>query len=334
MTADEVDFGTFRMHRRTGRLYRRNGHGPPAPVPLGSRARDLLRLLVDRAGDVVSKSEIMDVVWPGQAVNENNLTVQMSTLRRVLDAGRAEGSYIETVPGRGYRFIEALGRRMEPGDDALIPPRGTIAGSEAAAKPGTRIADRGKAWPWIVAATCAAMISLAAFWTNHWFGRQVPPRFSFAVLPFVDREANPDRRHLADEVTVDLTTDLTQDPQATVASAAAADTYRGRAADPREWAGALNVRYVITGGLRQDGSELSDWTSILLRRESGPSCGLTGPKRQPIGRNRCRSESRLASETICRRLWSRSRAGATCAPRYAGRIRRLLARQRTQAKRS
>jgi DNA-binding winged helix-turn-helix (wHTH) protein len=104
VTADEVGFGAFRMQRRTGRLYRHNGHGALAPVRLGGRARDLLRLLVDHAGDVVSKSEIMDAVWPGQAVEENNLTVQMSTLRRILDAGRAEGSFIETVPGRGYRF--------------------------------------------------------------------------------------------------------------------------------------------------------------------------------------------------------------------------------------
>ena len=46
----------------------------------------------------------MDAVWPGLAVEEGNLTVQISALRKTLDQGRAEGSCIQTVPGRGYRF--------------------------------------------------------------------------------------------------------------------------------------------------------------------------------------------------------------------------------------
>jgi adenylate cyclase len=100
------------------------------------------------------------------------------------------------------------------------------------------------------------MVSIAAVWANHWFDRQIPPRFSLAVLPFVYRGTDADRRYIADDVTVNLTTDLTQDPQATVASAAAADTYRGRAADPREVGRALNVRYAITGGLREDGATI------------------------------------------------------------------------------
>ena len=198
----------------------------------------------------------MDAVWPGQAVEENNLTVQMSTLRRVLDAGRAEGSHIETVPGRGYRFIELVGPRMEPGDDAIIHPGEATAGSDSGAEPGRQTAEHRKAWPWVAVAICVAIVSTTAVWANHWFDRQIPPRFSLAVLPFVYRGADPDRRHLADDVTVDLTTDLTQDPQATVASEAAADTYRGRAVAPREVGRALNVRYAITGGLREDGAAI------------------------------------------------------------------------------
>ena len=276
-TADEVDFGAFRMHRRTGRLYCRDGHGTLAQVPLGGRARDLLRLLVERAGDVVSKTEIMDAVWPGQAVEENNLTVQMSTLRRVLDAGRAEGSHIETVPGRGYRFIESVGPRMEPGDDAIIHPGEATAGSDFGAEPGRQTAEHRKAWPWVAVAICVAIVSTTAVWANHWFDRQIPPRFSLAVLPFVYRGADPDRRHLADDVTVDLTTDLTQDPQATVASEAAADTYRGRAVAPREVGRALNVRYAITGGLREDGAAIR-LDVHLASTGPAPSCGPTGSK--------------------------------------------------------
>jgi hypothetical protein len=51
------------------------------------------------------KDEIIAAVWPGTVVEDSNLTVQISALRRVLDEGRSYGSYIQTVPGRGYRFV-------------------------------------------------------------------------------------------------------------------------------------------------------------------------------------------------------------------------------------
>jgi DNA-binding winged helix-turn-helix (wHTH) protein len=60
--------------------------------------------LIDRHGDVVSKDEILNTVWPG-VVEGANVTVQISTLRRVLGEGRSDGSLIQTIPGRGYRFV-------------------------------------------------------------------------------------------------------------------------------------------------------------------------------------------------------------------------------------
>src|SRR6185503_3004666 len=68
-------------------------------------AFDLLSLLVDRRGEVVPKETIMQAVWPGLAIEDGNLTVQISTLRRVLDRDRATGSCIQTIAGRGYRFL-------------------------------------------------------------------------------------------------------------------------------------------------------------------------------------------------------------------------------------
>ena len=73
-------------------------------MAIGSRALAVLSILMARQGDLVSKDEIMQAVWPGMVVEDNNLTVQISALRRVLDQGRAEGSCIQTIPGRGYRF--------------------------------------------------------------------------------------------------------------------------------------------------------------------------------------------------------------------------------------
>ena len=104
-TSDGVLFGDFRLDRNSGGLFRLDAHGRPIPLPLGSRALDALCVLVERQGDLVSKQTMMDAVWPDTAVEENNLSVQISALRRVLDQGRAEGSCIQTIPGRGYRLV-------------------------------------------------------------------------------------------------------------------------------------------------------------------------------------------------------------------------------------
>ena len=85
------------------------------PAPLGSRAIDLLLALVERHGCLVTKHELMDIVWPGVVVEENNLQVQVSTLRKVLGARS-----IVTVPGRGYRFVEPV--VVDTGEPASPPP--------------------------------------------------------------------------------------------------------------------------------------------------------------------------------------------------------------------
>ena len=76
-----------------------------APVAIGSRALDVLGVLLRQPGVLVTKDAIMRQVWPGIAVEANNLTVQITALRKVLDGNRAAESCIQTVSGRGYRFV-------------------------------------------------------------------------------------------------------------------------------------------------------------------------------------------------------------------------------------
>jgi TolB-like protein/Flp pilus assembly protein TadD len=131
--SDTFLFEGFRLDRRGG-LFRRD-HGADAPVEIGSRALDILGVLLSRAGDVVSKDEIAAAVWPGRVVEESNLTVQISALRRVLDRARSRGSCIQTVSGRGYRFVDAVdragpqlgsGTAIIPADRASRAPRLSI----------------------------------------------------------------------------------------------------------------------------------------------------------------------------------------------------------------
>jgi DNA-binding winged helix-turn-helix (wHTH) protein len=113
-------FEEFRLDR-SGGLSRRDDTGAFVPVAIGSRALDILGVLIERAGEVVSKEEIIAAVWPRTVVEDSNLTVQISALRRVLDNQRSDGSCIQTVAGRGYRFVAAVRHpAVEAGSD--IPP--------------------------------------------------------------------------------------------------------------------------------------------------------------------------------------------------------------------
>jgi TolB-like protein/Tfp pilus assembly protein PilF len=104
-TANIFEFEEFRLDRRGEGLSRRGENGVFVPVSIGPRALDVLAVLVERPGHLVSKEEIMAAVWGRAVVETANLTVQISALRRVLDQGRTEGSCIQTVAVRGYRFV-------------------------------------------------------------------------------------------------------------------------------------------------------------------------------------------------------------------------------------
>jgi DNA-binding winged helix-turn-helix (wHTH) protein len=116
-------FGGFRLDRRGGGLFRRDDRNIFVSVAIGARALDVLTVLVERPGDLVSKDQIIAAVWPGTVVDDSNLPVQISALRRVLDDGRAEGSCIQTVAGRGYRFVTAVTRSEADAGSRVTPPR-------------------------------------------------------------------------------------------------------------------------------------------------------------------------------------------------------------------
>jgi adenylate cyclase len=128
-TADIFLFEEFRLDRGGDGLSRRDEHGVFVPISIGPRALDVLGVLVEHSGDLVSKEEIMAAVWRRTVVENANLTVQISALRRVLDHGRSDGSCIQTVAARGYRFTAAVTAAHSsrlPGGPARPPPRLSI----------------------------------------------------------------------------------------------------------------------------------------------------------------------------------------------------------------
>src|SRR5215208_6998116 len=94
------------------------------PVPLMPKAFDILCYLVEHAGSVVEKNDLMDAIWPDTAVEENNLTQNISALRKVLGGKHRENRFIATVPGRGYKFVADVEtvRRDESGTSEAGQP--------------------------------------------------------------------------------------------------------------------------------------------------------------------------------------------------------------------
>ena len=97
-------FGEFRLDPGKRLLLGRDG----APISLTPKAYETLAYLVKRSGAVVHKDELMQAIWPDTAVEENNLTQNISTIRRVLGEERGHYRYIATVPGRGYQFVAGV----------------------------------------------------------------------------------------------------------------------------------------------------------------------------------------------------------------------------------
>jgi DNA-binding winged helix-turn-helix (wHTH) protein/tetratricopeptide (TPR) repeat protein len=94
------EFDSFQIDVVKRRLLRND-----RTIKLGTKAFDILLLLVTNMGRIVTKEELLSQVWPNQFVEENNLTVRISALRKSLGESHAKPKYIQTVQGRGYRFV-------------------------------------------------------------------------------------------------------------------------------------------------------------------------------------------------------------------------------------
>jgi adenylate cyclase len=283
--ATTLRFDDFLLEVRARALFRLNAQSVLTPVPLGGRALDILCLLIERRGEFVSKHEMLDKVWHGAAVEENNLTVQISALRRVLDGGRGGESCIQTVSGRGYRFQPDVERASgasptaetadphSPDLPAAPPPPSDMAEAKTAGAPDE--VPSLQCWrrlsTWAIALGLLVVIAVAAL---VWYSSRPSiktaerPRLSVVIMPFENLSGDPADTYLADSVTGEVTTDLSRVPNMFVIARSSAERFRGKSDDPMAIGEQLGVRYLVKGSIRKVGDTVRV-NAQLIATETG-----------------------------------------------------------------
>jgi len=255
------EFGPFRIDSGE-RLLRRDSE----LIPLPPKVAGTLLVLIENAGRMVDKADLMKAVWSDTFVEEGALTRNISLLRKALGDTGDEAAYIETIPRRGYRFIApvrtvsvaeaAVGIQTEPVErPALVIPK--------------KLPAKFTARRVIVAAILllAALGAMAKFMTREGDSATptatpaIVPANTIAVLPFRGIENDPSEDYLAEGMTESLITRLASLRDLRVVSLAAdgGNKTSGARKDDAAWTAALrnqSVKRVLTGTIVRSGGRV------------------------------------------------------------------------------
>jgi DNA-binding winged helix-turn-helix (wHTH) protein/TolB-like protein len=295
-TGSLFEFGPFLLDSAEHRLTREG-----TPVHLTPRAFDLLLFLVQNPGRLLTKDEIMHAVWADSFVEEANLTVVISVVRKALGEKEANFRYIETVPKSGYRFLAPVRtlkiRAPDPGGESsesasiassrsavaesAIPPDFPLAhaAEENRTRAGQDRISSTAAHPvtsWsrvvmIVVAVLVPALALAVYLMhlrNRLTVRGSPVQHSLAILPLRNLRQTPADDFLSFALADAVITRLGPVSEVTVRPSSEIEKYKGETIDARKVAADLNVDTVLTGNFIHDGDELRiTWQLVEARTE-------------------------------------------------------------------
>jgi TolB-like protein/DNA-binding winged helix-turn-helix (wHTH) protein/Flp pilus assembly protein TadD len=254
----ELDVGAYEL-RKDGRAVR-----------LERQPMDLLILLVERRGDLVSRSEIVDRLW-GRDVfvdSENGINTAVRKIRQTLRDPAEAPAFVETVAGKGYRFIAdvavlPVAASPEPpplATDAAPPPAGSPRAAPVALS--ARRPGRGRV---VAGLALVGLVAGALLWAA-WRRSAVADSVRIAVLPFTNLSGDPDREYLADGLAEETIASLGRvDPDHLQVIARTSTTaYRGTTKSVAEIGRDLGADYLVESSVRAEGGRLRI-TSKLIR---------------------------------------------------------------------
>ncbi len=248
------------------------------PVALNPKAFDLLLTLVESRGEVLSKDVLLERVWPGQFVEEGNLKVHISALRKIFRESKDDHRFIVTVPGRGYSFVAEVETpangdivfERHSSSRVVVEDSETIedgAPNENKKQPAQLTATR--SWitqrPGLILGLIVLILAVAGF--SYWFvsnrSSSTIPISSIAVMPFVDESGNADAEYLSDGMTETLISKLAHLPNLNVKALASVFRYKGKDADPKVIGKELSVQAVLLGRVIQRNEQISLFLELV-----------------------------------------------------------------------
>lgn len=225
----------------------------------------VLAHLVENAGRLVSKDELMQAVWTDVVVSDESVAKCISEVRTAL--GDGEQRLVKTVPRRGY-ILDVQVSVATPASESSAGPDGAEHLGSAAAVEQVPVHPRRRRLRPAVALTVVslAIVVLAFAWLRAG-DPAVPDRPSIAVLPLSSGE-DPQRDYFSDGLTEDLITSLGRFRSLFVIGRASTFVYKGRQAAPEQIGRELNVRYLLQGSVRRDGDHVRI-TAQLIEAATG-----------------------------------------------------------------
>jgi len=232
------EFGPFRLDASKRLLWREGKQ-----VSLAPKAFETLLALIERRGQLLEKEALMQMLWPDSFVEDANLTVKISQLRKALGEHPQEHQYIVTVPGRGYRFVADI--RMVGGTELDME-------NEEVSSEGQTPSRRWLVWP-IAAVFFAGIIVIGARLVNSRRDTALvePTIRSIAVLPLENLSGDPAQEYFADGMTESLISNLAQIRALKVISRTSVMRYKGLRKSLPEIARELNVDAVVEGAVQR-----------------------------------------------------------------------------------
>lgn len=229
-------------------------------VPLSPKALELLALLVCRRGEIVSREELLEAVWPGTFVEEANINYTVSLLRKVLDS-RDKNAFIQTVPKRGYRFVAEVreispngtGEKQSRDSETFEPPASTAAAGAEPTKTPVR-------WHFVAIVLLGVLLlsSFAVWWRAT--DRAVPVTErnirTAAILPFKNLNEGEQNKELSLGLTDSLISRLGSLNRFTVRPFDAVEKHAASESDALKLGEKLKVDVVLEGTFQTVGNRL------------------------------------------------------------------------------
>ena len=235
-------------------------------IALEPKSLRVLTLLVNRAGHLVDKQELLESVWPNTFVEENTLTRTVGILRRELGDSSRDSKIIETVPTRGYRFIAPV--EMLPGQAPnSLPERNGNATAVLQSSPTVLPTDKPRTpkLRWLLPIACLILIAITALWFRHHHLQAAPIR-SLAVLPLNDLSPGTREEYFADGMTDELITELARIPGLRIVSRTSVMQVKGTQKPLAQIARELNVDAVVEGSVVRSGDRVRITAQLIDTR--------------------------------------------------------------------